>query len=119
MSDSQKIRFGGRELGSFSIDQLYRMALKGEVDHTAEYWSERQQSWCSLAGIICDLYPSRVAEMKKSGIAKIEILGSGEEDCPSCAALQLRIYPIDKVPALPPEGCTCVPWCRCVEIAIK
>ena len=48
MSDNRKIRFQGEELGSYSIDQLYRMAMRGDIDHTAEFWSERESSWRPL-----------------------------------------------------------------------
>ena len=27
-------------------------------------------------------------------------------------------FPIDAAPELPPKGCTCIPWCRCVVIAM-
>jgi hypothetical protein len=43
MSDNRTIRFGGRELGSFSIDKLFRMRTNREIDGTAEYLSERNQ----------------------------------------------------------------------------
>lgn len=117
MSDKRKIRFQGEELGELSIDRLYRMASRGDIDHTAEFWSEQAQDWRGLAGIIFDLQPPSLDDMRAAGIAKVEILGSGSNDCPFCLALQERDFPIDAVPTLPPQGCTCVPWCRCTEIA--
>lgn len=118
MSDRYKIRFQGDELGDYSVDQLYRMAMRGEIDHTAEFWSARESSWRPLAGIIIDSSPSRVGDMRQAGITKVKILGSGD-DCPICSALQERVYGIDEVPTLPPPSCTCVPWCRCVETALE
>jgi len=117
MSDRRKTRFQGKELGLVSIDRLYHMVSRGEVDHTAEFWSERKQEWRGLAGIIFDFQQSRLGDMRAAGITKVEIVGSGSDDCPACTPLQGRDYAIDDVPTLPPRDCTCVPWCRCVEIA--
>jgi hypothetical protein len=117
MSDKRKIRFQGEELGELSIDRLCRMASRGELDHTAEFWSDQSQKWRGLAGILFDLQPSRLDEMRGAGIKMVEILGSGTDDCPECLALHGRDFPIEDAPILPPSGCTCVPWCRCVEIA--
>ena len=107
-------------MGSHSIRDLYRMATRGEINYTAEFWSEKEQSWQPLAGLIFDFSPSRVDDMRSAGITKVEILGSGsDDDCPICAGLQKRVFGIDEVPVLPPAGCTCVPWCRCIEIAVE
>jgi hypothetical protein len=119
MSDNRKIRFQGEEMGSHSIRDLYRMATRGEINHTAEFWSEQEQSWRPLAGIIFDFSPPRLDDMRRAGITKVKILGSGSDDCRVCTALQKRVYGIDEVPTLPPADCTCVPWCRCVEIAVE
>jgi hypothetical protein len=118
MSDNRKIRFQGKDLGSHSIRALDRMATRGEINHTAEFWSETEQAWCPLAGIIFDFSPPRLDDMRSAGITKVRILGSGSEDCPACAALQEIVYAIEEVPKLPLAACTCVPWCRCVEIAV-
>jgi hypothetical protein len=117
MSDKRKIRFQNEELGELSIDRLYRMASRGDIDHTAEFWSDREQAWRPLAGIIFDMSPSNTDSMISAGITKVEVLGSGSGDCPACTALQGKIYPIDSVPTLPPSDCTCVPWCRSILIA--
>ncbi len=117
MSDNRKIRFRGEELGTFSINKLYRMAAHGEIDHSAEFWSERALEWMPLAGIIFDLHPSSLDDLKSAGITRVEVIGSGIDDCSVCEAIQGRDYQITEVPMLPPPGCTCVPWCRCTEIA--
>ena len=117
MSDNRKIRFRGEELGVLSIDRLYRMASRREVDHTAEFWSDREQAWRPLTGIIFDLYPPRTDDMKAAGIKKVEVLGGGRGDCPACRAIRGKTYPIDDAPTLPPPDCTCVPWCRSLVIA--
>ena len=117
MNDDRKIRIQGKDLGTFSIDQLYRMAMEGEINHTAKYWSGKKSAWRPLAGIVVDMYPSRLDQMRRSGFTKVKFLGCKSEDCPACMALQERAYPIDEAPKLPPTDCTCVPWCRCVEIA--
>jgi len=117
MGDKRKIRFQGEELGEFALGKLYRMATRGDIDHTAEFWSEQAQEWRGLVGILFDFEPSKLDSIREAGITKVEILGSGSDDCPACLALQAQDYPIDLVPKLPPPDCTCVPWCRCMEVA--
>ena len=119
MSDTRKIRFQGEDLGTHSVDRLYRMASRGDIDHTAEFWSEGERAWRPLAGIIFDIEPGRTEDMKAAGITKVKILGSGSDDCPACKALEGRVYPIDDIPTLPPAHCTCNPWCRSIAIATE
>ena len=117
MSDERKIRFKNQELGILSIDRLYRMAMSGKIDHTAEFWSNTVGAWRPLAGIIFDIEPSRTDEIKSAGITKVEVIGSGVDDCSACKAFEGREYPVDQPPDLPPPNCTCVPWCRSIVIA--
>ena len=118
MSEKRKIKVNGEEQGPYSIAQLYRMATRKEIDYTAEFLSEKTNAWLPLAGIIDDLDTTitadqRIQQMKRAGITKVGILGSGANgDCPVCGSLCKETYSIDNVPMLPPEGCTCVPWCR-------
>jgi hypothetical protein len=121
MSEERKIRFGGEELGEFSIRQVMRMSEKREIDHTAEYWSEKGKEWRRLPSFIMDFddQPDRVGQMKSSGIKSTKVLGADASDCPACKALQGKTYAIAETPVLPPSGCTCIPWCRCVAIATK
>jgi len=118
MGDDRKIRFQGKELGSHSVRDLYLMATRGKIDYKAEFWSERELAWRPLAGIMFDFSPSRLVSMRDAGIERVEIMGSGSnDDCPACTALHHRLYSIEEVPKLPPPDCTCVPWCRCIELA--
>jgi hypothetical protein len=119
MSDKRKIRFQGQELGILSLDRLYRMATRGDVDHTAEFWSEREQAWRSLAGIMFDIEPPHTDDMRSAGITTVQITGSGSDDCPACKALEGKVYPIDSIPTLPPSDCTCIPWCRSLAVATQ
>jgi len=118
MDDKRKVRHQGIQYGELAIDMLYRMVARGEIDHNAEFWSPRAQTWRPLAGIIIDLSPKSFDEQKSLGFTEVEIIGSGDEDCPACTALQNKHYPIDRVPELPPSGCTCVPWCRSMAIVV-
>lgn len=123
MSDDRQVRFKGKELGTFSIDELHRMAIKGEINHTAEFLSVREKRWMPLAGIISDLETSvphavRFREFWDHGIKRVRVLGVDSTDCPACQALQ-KTYSIEEVPLLPPANCTCVPWCRCLPVAAE
>lgn len=119
MSEERRIRFEGEELGEFSIRQVMRMAEKGEINHTAEYWSEKGKEWRRLPSFIMDFddQPDRIEQMKSSGIKSTKVLGADASDCPACRALQSVTYAIGDTPNLPPADCTCIPWCRCTVIA--
>ena len=120
MSEKRRIRFQGEELGEFSIRQAMRGAERGEIDHTAEYWSEREKKWRKLPSFIDDFADhDPLDDMKRAGIKKAQVLGADEADCPACKSIQKQIFPIDATPELPPENCTCIPWCRCCLIAAK
>lgn len=123
MSDDRKIRFEGREEGPYSIDKLFRMATRGDFDHTAEFFAEKSNQWLPIAGIIDDLDSTltteeRVRQIREAGIKNVEFLpGDAKTDCPSCRAIAKEVYPIDSVPKVPPSDCSCVPWCRLCLIA--
>ena len=51
-----------------------------------------------------------------NGIRRVEILGSGDS-CPTCAALEGKMFTLDKAPELPHPGCTHDKGCRCGYLA--
>jgi hypothetical protein len=123
MSDERRIRFAGEELGTFKFDALYRARMRGDFDHTAEFFSERKSQWLPLPGLLEDLETTvtmaeRVRQMKEVGITKVKLLPGGTKgDCAVCRGLAKKVYPIDHLPTVPPEGCTCKPWCSLVALA--
>ena len=62
------LRFEGQELGAFSVQQLIRMAERGLIDHTSEYWSEKVQEWRPLSNLISDLegVPDHLEELSRN-----------------------------------------------------
>jgi hypothetical protein len=118
MSAERRIRFEGEELGEFSVRQVMRMAERGQINHMAEYWSEKGQEWRRLPSFISDFddLPDRLPQMKAAGITRVEVLRGDANDCPACKEIQ-RVHSIEQAPVLPPLGCTCVPWCRCTLAA--
>jgi hypothetical protein len=125
MSEERKIRCNGVERGAFNIDYLYRARMRGDFDHTAEFFSERKDQWLPLAGIIEDLDSTvtaveRLKQFRDIGIWKVKLLGSGGRgDCPLCKALAKKTYKVDQVPTIPPEGCSCNPWCSLTIVAVN
>ena len=118
MNDSRWLWNDEQHSGPFTIDQLYCMAKRGKIDHRTLFWSDRCHQWLPLRGLIFDVYPSRLGEMRRAGITRVRVIDSGTgEDCSVCQDLAGRTYPIDAAPTLPAKGCTCVPWCRCIIIA--
>jgi len=119
MSDKRKVLSGSQEIGLFSLDRLHRMATRGDLNAPREFWSEKKESWLPLSGIMFDIEPSRISEMRGAGIQKVSVLGVDSSDCPACTALQRNVFSIDAVPELPPAACSCVPWCRLVVVATQ
>jgi hypothetical protein len=117
MSDKRKIRSDGEEIGLLSLDKLYRMVTRGDLDAPREFWSEKKESWLPLSGIMFDLQPSNIPAMRDGGVRKVSILGVDSSDCPACTAIQNKEFSIDEVPEIPPLECLCIPWCRLVVIA--
>lgn len=114
MSEERKIRFRGTERGSYTIARLHDAVTSGELNHTAEFFSERKQKWLPVPGIMEDFFPSeeRLLQLRDKGITKVKMLESGTQgECPLCKKIGNRAYLIDQVPVIPPEGCQCIPWC--------
>jgi hypothetical protein len=97
------------------------MAESGEIGPTTLFWSEWKAEWLPLKGLMFDIdEPSdRLADFIDSGISHVQILGSGHDtECAACAGLAERFFRAEVAPTLPPEECTCIPWCRCIYIAV-
>ena len=118
MSDHREIRFEGRELGVLTIGRIQRMMERGDIDHTAEFWSEKKNLWCPVAGVMFDIDPLRTEEMRQAQVLKVQIVGT-RDDCPACQELAGKSYAIDELPELPPRDCACVPWCRSNVVAAE
>ena len=122
-TDSRKIRANGQELGEIPLRRLYTMRMRGELENPVEFYSKARRAWLPIAGFMDDFeisHEQRIQNMRDVGIKYAEILNSGtDEDCPACVALSGKKYPINSVPSLPPPDCSCVPWCRCVIIAVE
>lgn len=123
MDDKRRIKFNGEELGEFNLQKLMRMRSNEEIDHTTEFFSQRKNEWLPLAGILEDMEDiqpigEKVEDMRRLGFKKVRFLAGGDDgDCPSCRAIAEIAHAIDAVPTMPPDDCTCNPWCRlCVIV---
>lgn len=118
MKDTRWLWIDEQHSGPYTVDQLYRMAQRKEIGPNTLFWSDSRQQWLPLTGFLFDIEPDGFQQLNEFGITRAEILDSGTgEDCPVCHVLTGRIYPLASVPTLPPDGCTCVPWCRCSIVA--
>ena len=63
---------------------MYRMATAGDIGPATLFWSDAKQMWLQLTGVMFDIEPSRLNEMISAGIEKVEMLGSGQDDCAVC-----------------------------------
>ena len=108
--------------GPLTVQQLYRMVKRGEIDNHTLFWSERRREWLPLVQLLSDMYPDRdsLNQMRRVGITRVKMLASVlAENCDACRKLAGLTYSIDSAPELPPEDCTCFPWCGCLHIAIE
>jgi len=111
------LNVGGVEMEPLTLEDISTAAEQGEYDSTALYWSKRLNKWMPVTAILNEEDGDPLESMKGSTITKVMILGSGtDDDCPVCAELDGRTFPIDEAPSLPPPGCTCLPWCRSVIV---
>lgn len=120
MSDKRKIRFEGVEEGPFNLQKIMRMRERGELGNAAEFWSLRDKAWKPIVAMMTDFEvydDDRMRSMREAGIKRVRVLPSGSDDCAVCAALADKIFAINEAPTFPPEGCTCVPWCRSILLA--
>ncbi len=67
---------------------------------------------------LCVSNRRRIKVAAEQGFQKIKILRGTDWDCPACARLEGRIFPISEAPAVPPEDCTCLPHCSCVLLPL-
>ncbi len=105
--------------GPYTVDEIYSMAVAGETNIHALFWSESKRAWKPLVGLMLDVDPERIDEFIQAGVKQVRVLGSGNRDCPACSALADKIFSITSPPVLPPQGCRCVPWCRLVLAAVQ
>ena len=107
--------------GPFTVDRLYRMWKSGDIDNRTPFWSERSKKWLPLLHLLQDMYPDRdrLDQMRQAGITRVKLLDSAlAENCDACRKLAGQTCSIDNAPELPPDGCTCSPWCGCLHGAI-
>ena len=119
--DARCLLIDEQRSGPFTVQQLYRMAKRGEIDNRTFFWSERSKKWLPLPHLLCDMYPDddKLNQMRDCGIKRVKVIGSGwNDECDSCRNVIDHTFQIDPAPELPPEGCNCTPWCRCIIIAL-
>jgi hypothetical protein len=44
--------------GPFTVQQLYRMVKRGEIDNHTLFWSERRREWLPLVQLLSDSVPA-------------------------------------------------------------
>ncbi len=88
-----------------------------------EKWlTESERKFATEAHVILSAAIARVhlREMKRVGISKVEVLGSGWDDtCPICKRDDHLTYEIACAPELPHEDCSCKSGCRCLLVEVQ
>lgn len=118
--DLRFIHYNGETQGPYTPERLMRMRTKGELPDSTLFWSESRQLWLPIAALLNDLERGTTVEaMLELGFKKVEVLSSGTGDeCPACLAIE-GVHNIERAPKLPPDGCTCIPWCRCCLVVAE
>jgi len=96
------------------------MNLWGE-NNPLKWLTGSEREFAQEAHMMLSAAISRVnlKDWKRLGFTKVKILGSGREDaCKICKEADGQIHPIDSVPDLPHEKCTCEHGCGCTLIAV-
>lgn len=63
-------------------------------------------------------HATRIARDRKIGVKRFKILGSGDS-CPACKRIAGKAFPIESIPDLPYEHCTCAMGCRCEALPMS
>jgi hypothetical protein len=88
-----------------------------------EKWlTESEREFAIEAHVILSAAIARVnlREMKRIGIAKVEVLGCGRDDtCAVCKGADRTTYEIAFAPELPHEDCSCESGCGCLLVAAQ
>lgn len=106
--------------GPFSLEDTVEMAKYGHVDRNTMFFDSTVGDWRPLAEFLRGRNEERLAYLQSAGLGAVQIVAGGQGDeCPVCSELLDQIFPISSAPALPPEGCTCNPWCKAGYIASR
>ena len=111
-ADMRWLRKNEQRTGPFTVQQLYRMAKRGEIDRHTVFWSDRRQQWLRLAYLLDDIYPTKenLNQMRVAGIKRVKVINTDWNDladwantCDTCRKLNGQIYSINTAPELPPQ----------------
>ena len=97
------------------------MKLWGE-SKPAKWLTESEREFATEAHAILSaaIARFRLREMRRAGVSKVEVLGSGRDDtCPICRSDDRKTYEIACAPGLPHEDCSCESGCGCLLIAAR
>ena len=112
--------FGPDPEGPYSEADLRTMIRRHFITPENLYWSERLQQWRPIRGMHCEDHDERLAEMRRTGVKRVEFADSGHgEDCRVCKELADKRFTILDAPSLPPRGCECEPWCSAKVMAVQ
>ena len=106
--------------GPFQLREVLELSRKGEVNRETMYFEPTINDWRPLAQMYVEEKAQRLAYLRGAGMPAVQIAGGGlHDECPVCRELLDQVFPIDQAPVLPPEKCTCEPWCKAVYIASR
>jgi hypothetical protein len=111
---------GEEQSGPFPLKEILDLSRNGQVDRNTMYFEPAINDWRPLAQLFNEQKADRLAYLHDAGMGAVQIAGGGlDDECPACRELLDQIFPISNAPVIPPENCTCNPWCKAVYIASR
>jgi hypothetical protein len=87
------------------------------TNNPAKWLNESEKKFAPEARVIlfAGIAKHRLTEMQRSGVTRVEVVGSGRDDvCAVCRNSDRKAYDIGSAPELPHENCTCKYGCGCL-----
>lgn len=108
-----------QQVGPYPVDVIYKMGFAGFVDGETQYFDDAAQTWRPLVALMRGVrWQQSLSAFAQGGVEHCQTLPSGFADCAACHKLTRKKFTISEPPQMPPEGCTCRPWCRCTLIPV-
>src|SRR5204862_4087705 len=108
------------QAGPFKPREIIEMSRNGQVDRDTIYFEPAINDWRHLSELYQEEKAERLAYLRNAGMPAVQFTGGGlNDECPVCRELLDRILPIAEAPAIPPENCTCIPWCKATYVASR
>jgi hypothetical protein len=111
---------GEEQSGPYPLREVLDLSRSGKVNRNTMYFEPAINDWRPLSKLYQEQKAERLAYLRDSGMPAVQIAAGGlADECPVCCELLDKVFPITEAPVIPPEKCTCEPWCKMVYVASR